>query len=214
MKDRDLYSIEEAYTHNDPLNNTDPSGKVVPFIVAGCMAVPACVVAAAATVSYVAYTLVPAGRSASDHLTTTPIVTTGTGMAPPPRVAPTERLPQWDDTPVAPDLGSSTTSPADLTREVPWMASVRDKKEAGDKFRDEMADTFKQAGYDVEKEVPKDTPFGPRVIDIEVSKNGKVLGGVETKLPNARYRADQRSKDEWLRAEEDYPVHVVRPPRE
>jgi hypothetical protein len=60
-------------------------------------------------------------------------------------------------------------------------------------------------------EVPKNTPFGRRVIDIEVSKDGKVLGGVETKTGNSRYTPAQQSKDEWLRMN-GYPVDVVRKP--
>jgi hypothetical protein len=50
------------------------------------------------------------------------------------------------------------------------------------------------------------------VIDIEVKdKDGNVLGGVEVKLGNSRYRQDQCSKDEWLR-QNGYPVDVVRKP--
>lgn len=62
----------------------------------------------------------------------------------------------------------------------------------------------------MERQVRKETPFGPRVIDIEVKdKDGKPIGGIEVKAGDSRYRADQRSKDEWLR-QNNYPVDVVR----
>jgi RHS repeat-associated protein len=82
-------------------------------------------------------------------------------------------------------------------------------KAAGDAFRDEIADALKASGRDVEKEVVKQTPFGRRVIDVEVSQGGKVLGGVETKVGESRYLPSQRAKDEWLR-QQGYPVNVVR----
>jgi hypothetical protein len=59
----------------------------------------------------------------------------------------------------------------------------------------------------------KRTPFGPRYIDIDVSYNGVNLGGIETKLGNARYTASQRAKDTWLKIWDNYPVQVVRKPR-
>ena len=49
-------------------------------------------------------------------------------------------------------------------------------------FRDEIADLMRAAGRGVETEVRKITPFGPRVVDIEVSNGGQILGGIETKL--------------------------------
>jgi hypothetical protein len=69
---------------------------------------------------------------------------------------------------------------------------------------------MKGEGLDVQKEVTKHTPFGRRVIDVEVSKDGKVLGGIETKVGGSRYEASQRAKDEWLKRAQDYPVNVVR----
>jgi len=83
-------------------------------------------------------------------------------------------------------------------------------KEAGDAFRDEIADQFEKAGYEVEKEVVKETPFGLRKMDIQVSKDGQVLGGIETKVGGSRYLPSQRAKDEWLRRTQGYPVNVVR----
>lgn len=89
-------------------------------------------------------------------------------------------------------------------------AQVAKNKKAGDAFRDEIADRMKAEGRDVQKEVTKQTRFGRRVIDIEVSKDGKVLGGIATKVGGSRYKASQRAKDEWLKRTQGYPVNVVR----
>ena len=86
---------------------------------------------------------------------------------------------------------------------------VAANKIAGDAFRDEIADAFESNGYGVSKEVAKKTPFGRRVIDVEVSKDGEVLGGVEAKAGKSRYLPWQRAKDEYLRRA-GYPVQVVR----
>jgi RHS repeat-associated protein len=88
-------------------------------------------------------------------------------------------------------------------------ARVAANKLAGDAFRDEVASAFENNGYDVAKEVGKKTPFGRRVIDVEVSKNGEVLGGVEAKAGKSRYLPWQMAKDEYLRRT-GYPVQVVR----
>ena len=61
-------------------------------------------------------------------------------------------------------------------------------------------------------EVYKKTPFGKRFIDIEVSQNGKVLGGIETKVGGSRYTPLQRAKDLWLWYRDGYKVNVVRNP--
>ncbi len=82
-------------------------------------------------------------------------------------------------------------------------------KRVGDAFRDEIADAFRRNGYDVATEVGKRTPFGRRVIDIEVSRDGRVLGGIETKSGNSPYTAWQQAKDAWLRLN-GYFVDVVR----
>ena len=89
-------------------------------------------------------------------------------------------------------------------------AGVVANKVAGDAFRDKIADLFRQAGYGVRTEVAKKTPFGQRMIDIEVSRNGEVLGGIETKLGSGRYNAYQRAKDAALKLLHDYTVQVVR----
>jgi len=88
-------------------------------------------------------------------------------------------------------------------------ARVAANKVAGDAFRDEIASAFDGKGYQVAKEVGKKTPFGRRVIDVEVSKDGEVLGGIEAKAGKSRYLPWQRAKDEYLRRI-GYPVQVVR----
>jgi RHS repeat-associated protein len=88
-------------------------------------------------------------------------------------------------------------------------ARVAANKVAGDAFRDDIASAFKKNGYGVDKEVGKKTPFGRRVIDVEVSKNGEVLGGIEAKVGKSRYLPWQMAKDEYLRRS-GYPVQVVR----
>ena len=90
--------------------------------------------------------------------------------------------------------------------------NVQDNRSRGIKAEDEVASDLENAGRDIDRQVQKDTPFGPRVIDIEVKdKDGNVLGGVEVKSGGSRYRAPQRAKDEWLR-QNGYPVDVVRKP--
>jgi RHS repeat-associated protein len=88
-------------------------------------------------------------------------------------------------------------------------ARVAANKVAGDAFRDEIASAFENNGYEVAKEVGKKTPFGRRVIDVEVSKNGEVLGGIEAKAGKSRYLPWQMAKDEYLRRT-GYPVQLVR----
>jgi RHS repeat-associated protein len=88
-------------------------------------------------------------------------------------------------------------------------ARVVANKIAGDAFRDEIASAFESNGYGVAKEVGKKTPFGRRVIDVEVSRKGEVLGGVEAKAGKSRYLPWQMAKDEYLRRT-GYTVQVVR----
>ncbi|CAN5467841.1 hypothetical protein BH09BAC6_BH09BAC6_07720 [soil metagenome] len=89
---------------------------------------------------------------------------------------------------------------------------VQANRIAGNAFRDEIAGLLQKTGRDIETEVPKRTLFGTRVIDIEVSQGGRVMGGIETKLGNSRYLPAQRAKDMWLKIMEDYHVDVVRGP--
>ena len=88
-------------------------------------------------------------------------------------------------------------------------ARILANKAKGDLFRDEIAAQFEKAGYQVEKEAVKRTPFGTRRIDIEVSRGGRVLGGIETKSGASRYTPWQMAKDAWLRLT-GYIVQVVR----
>ena len=83
-------------------------------------------------------------------------------------------------------------------------------KAAGTAFRDEIADLMQKLGYGVQTEVRKSTRLGMRVIDIEVSKEGNVLGGIETKAGNSPYLPSQQAKDKWLRMFHKYIVNVVR----
>ena len=94
--------------------------------------------------------------------------------------------------------------------ETPGKAALLQmNKAAGDAFRDAVAGSLKAAGRDVQTEVTKQTPFGKRVVDIEVSHNGKTLGGVETKTGNSPYKPSQRAKDTYLK-QQGYPVNLVR----
>jgi len=88
-------------------------------------------------------------------------------------------------------------------------AQILANKIKGDLFRDEIAAQFEKGGYQVEKEVVKRTPFGPRRIDIEVSRGGRVLGGIETKAGASRYTPWQMAKDAWLNLT-GYIVQLVR----
>jgi RHS repeat-associated protein len=90
------------------------------------------------------------------------------------------------------------------------VPQVLANKAAGDAFRDSVAATMSKAGYDVQTEVYKKTGLGPRYIDIDVSKNGVNLGGVETKTGSSPYTTSQRAKDAWLKWTSGYIVTVVR----
>jgi hypothetical protein len=91
-------------------------------------------------------------------------------------------------------------------------ARITLNRAAGNAFRDELASRLSQAGREVSTEVYKRTPFGKRFIDIEVSRNGTVLGGIETKVGSSRYLPLQQLKDWWLKNIEGYPVNVARQP--
>jgi hypothetical protein len=90
------------------------------------------------------------------------------------------------------------------------VAQVTINRAAGNAFRDEIADALRSGGLNAKVEQPKDTPFGRRVIDIEVSRGTEVLGGIETKLGDSRYTAPQRAKDAYLNLVKGYVVTVVR----
>jgi hypothetical protein len=94
-------------------------------------------------------------------------------------------------------------------KEVP---QVLINKATGDAFRDSIAATMRNAGYDVKTEVYMPTGLGARYMDIDVSKNGVNLGGIETKVGTSPYTSSQRAKDAWLKWTQGYVVTVVRNP--
>jgi RHS repeat-associated protein len=87
---------------------------------------------------------------------------------------------------------------------------VQINRSRGIAFRDEIAYRLSQEGLTVRTEVYKPTIFGGRIMDIEVSRDGIVLGGIETKVGASRYTTSQRAKDAWLRYHQKYLVNVVR----
>jgi RHS repeat-associated protein len=91
--------------------------------------------------------------------------------------------------------------------------NVTANRAAGLAFEEELAAALTLAGREVRRGVVKWTPFGRRVIDIEVRLDGQLLGGVECKLGNSRYHLAQRVKDWWLRTHRQYIVNVARKPR-
>lgn len=93
------------------------------------------------------------------------------------------------------------------------LPRVTRNRARGNAFRDEVADGFRSRGYEANTEVRKWTPFGDRIIDVEISRNGTVLGGFETKLGGSRYLPSQRAKDFYLRLMERYQVVLLRRPR-
>jgi hypothetical protein len=111
-------------------------------------------------------------------------------------------------------LGEVTGVAAGI-KKLPNTPQVIKNQIAGNAYRDEVASFMKANGRDVVTEVSKKTPFGIRYIDIEVSIDGKVLGGIETKTGGSRYLPMQRIKDIWLdlNTPGGYPVQVVRKPK-
>lgn len=87
--------------------------------------------------------------------------------------------------------------------------TIQENKAKGDAFRDSVAADLRAQKREVATEQAKSTPFGTRVIDVEVRQNGKPLGGIETKTGASPYTPAQRAKDEYLRRV-GYPVTVVR----
>ena len=90
------------------------------------------------------------------------------------------------------------------------VAQVTINRATGNAFRDQIADALRKAGYEVETEVFKATPFGRRFIDVEVSRGGQVLGGIEAMVGRSWYGPLQRLKDAWLSRMNNYPVTLVR----
>jgi RHS repeat-associated protein len=81
----------------------------------------------------------------------------------------------------------------------PFSDDIGSRKARHDAVRSRIANQLRRRGFTVREEVVKNTPLGRRVVDIEVSRNGKVLGGLEVKTGGSRYLPKQRAKDWYLR---------------
>jgi hypothetical protein len=90
----------------------------------------------------------------------------------------------------------------------PPKSTVQQNRAVGNAYRDHVKSYFEQMGYTVKTEQYKSTPFGGRFIDLELWKDGKCYGGIETKTGNSRYNPSQRAKDEYLRTVGDPPYRV------
>lgn len=101
----------------------------------------------------------------------------------------------------------------EVVTELKEQATAQANRNAGNEFRDQLADALRNEGRNVKTEVYKKTPFGKRYIDIEVrDAAGEPIGGIETKVGGSRYHTLQRLKDAWLYATEGYRVELVRKP--
>ncbi len=109
------------------------------------------------------------------------------------------------------NLFSGDESRSNEPEDVEKPATVQDNKKNGDEYRDQVAKEIEALGNSTKTEVTKKTPFGQRKVDIEVTKEGKVVGGVETKTGDSRYLPSQQAKDEYLKST-GYDVVVVRKP--
>jgi RHS repeat-associated protein len=97
-----------------------------------------------------------------------------------------------------------------LETQIAAKSNMLVNKAVGDAARDELAKLLTAAGREVRTEVPKWTPFGRRVIDIEVGPPHTPVGGIEVKTGDSVYKASQRAKDWWLTNVEGYIVNLVR----
>jgi hypothetical protein len=87
---------------------------------------------------------------------------------------------------------------------------VQANKVIGDAAADELAESLREAGLTVEREVPYQTPIGPRVADLRVSDANGVRGLVEVKVGNSPYTAAQQLKDFFIQNIYGHPTNVVR----
>lgn len=69
--------------------------------------------------------------------------------------------------------------------------TIKANRKNGLNFQNEIADLLERNGYKVKQNRYFETPFGRRYIDIDVSKDGKNLGGIEVKYGGSRYTASQ-----------------------
>jgi RHS repeat-associated protein len=197
-----------AYVRNNPLRYTDPDGRCLypgadcgQYLLGGLKAV-ANIVPATATLVNSAVNLVIA-----------PVTDFRFGAAPQFTAANADQERGMFAAQVAMAVGAVAEAALPQSAAVASparAATVQANRAAGNAFRDEIAGALQAAGREVRTEVYKRTPFGPRVIDIDVSANGRVLGGIETKTGNSPYLPAQRAKDFWLRFMEGYPVNIVR----
>jgi len=83
----------------------------------------------------------------------------------------------------------------EVATETTGQTLLEANKAAGKTFEKELMEELITEGREVTLNVYKWAPFGARYIDLEVSLNGKVLGGIEAKVGSSRYRPLQRIKD-------------------
>jgi hypothetical protein len=93
------------------------------------------------------------------------------------------------------------------------LTGITANKVMGDAAADELAESLRQAGLTVEREVPYSTPVGTRVADLRVSgPDGTVRGLVEVKVGASPYTVLQRLKDFFVKSIYGHPTNVVRYP--
>ncbi|MFC7482908.1 polymorphic toxin-type HINT domain-containing protein [Luedemannella flava] len=88
-------------------------------------------------------------------------------------------------------------------------------KLAGDGYRNDVAAYLREHGLmvvtDLENRVAMTfaTPYGDRVFDMGVwDRDGKLIAYVETKWGAKKYGGVQKMKDDWLRDNFGYPIHI------
>lgn len=90
---------------------------------------------------------------------------------------------------------------------------LRDRDQALQNRKDALADKleplYQRADFETERDVMKRTPMGVRKIDIELSRNNEVVGGVAIQSQNQQYTERNQSKDQWLAAQH-YDVDIIR----
>jgi hypothetical protein len=105
------------------------------------------------------------------------------------------------------DEATAATAPTKKTK----GQIVKANREKGIAAENEIADQLRKQGFDVNQHVTRETPFGRRVVDIEVWKDGELLGGIEVKTGGSRYMPQQRAADQWLNSH-GYPTYLMRLP--
>lgn len=90
------------------------------------------------------------------------------------------------------------------------LTGVQANKVIGDAAADELAESLRQTGLTVEREVPYSTPFGTRVADLRVSGPDGVRGLVEVKVGSSSYTIGQRAKDLFIERWYSHVTSLVR----